>query len=159
MFYLRNNYEQPSINSVTLYINYQQIRFEKKYMLSLVFLLYLLSKNRPYFQTSKKNLINYRIRKGDIIGTKVSLRSSEFNKLADNYNTFNLKNSFEKLRKKKFFAKTQQEYINTFFKLSAKKIILSKFLNLSQKFNAVFSFSTKTPHRKRFLLNLYLNQN
>ena len=152
LFSHQNTFEQSFINEVQIHINFRQIAFEKKHMLSLLFLLFILSNQKPNFKYSKKNVILYRIQKGDVVGIFISLRKDSIK------NFFTLLEKLNLKPKMKFLLKIRP----TFYRQSVLQIRMptlfnNKKINWDNKIlNLIFFFETKSFQKQFFLLSNYL---
>jgi large subunit ribosomal protein L5 len=70
----QNSFEIPCITKICLNIGFGNTQIEKKDILKIYFLLKLLTNQEPKFTLSKKNNIILKIKKGSIVGCKVTLR-------------------------------------------------------------------------------------
>nr|YP_008475366.1 ribosomal protein L5 [Achlya hypogyna]AGS55479.1 ribosomal protein L5 [Achlya hypogyna] len=73
-FNLNNVFKIPTINKIILNIGLKNSNMEKKKMISIVLLLRLIVNQQVLNTKSKKNNIIFKIKKGDIMGCKVTLR-------------------------------------------------------------------------------------
>jgi large subunit ribosomal protein L5 len=71
---LKNIFQNPIINKIILNIGLKNSNMEKKKMISIILLLKLIVNQQILTTKSKKNNIVFKIKKGDIIGCKVTLR-------------------------------------------------------------------------------------
>lgn len=73
---LNNIFKIPKINKIILNIGLKNSNMEKKKMISIILLLRLIINQQVLNTKSKKNNIIFKIKKGDIIGCKITLRKN-----------------------------------------------------------------------------------
>jgi large subunit ribosomal protein L5 len=71
---LNNIFKIPKINKIVLNIGLKNSNVEKKKMISIILLLKLIMNQQVLNTKSKKNNIIFKIKKGDIMGCKITLR-------------------------------------------------------------------------------------
>lgn len=71
---LTNIFKIPKINKIILNIGLKNSNMEKKKMISIILLLRLIINQQVLNTKSKKNNIIFKIKKGDIMGCKITLR-------------------------------------------------------------------------------------
>ncbi|RHY03784.1 hypothetical protein DYB36_004906 [Aphanomyces astaci] len=71
---LNNIFKIPKINKIVLNIGLKNSNMEKKKMISIILLLRLIMNQQVLNTKSKKNNIIFKIKKGDIMGCKITLR-------------------------------------------------------------------------------------
>ena len=69
----KNIFEIPKINKICLNIGFKNSNKKKKKLTSIIVLLKLITNQQPIVTKSKKNNILLKIKKGSIIGCKVTL--------------------------------------------------------------------------------------
>jgi large subunit ribosomal protein L5 len=72
----KNIFEIPKINKICLNIGFKNSNIEKKKLTTIIVLLKLITNQQPVVTKSKKNNILLKIKKGSIIGCKVTLRKN-----------------------------------------------------------------------------------
>ena len=72
----KNIFEIPKINKICLNIGFKNSNIEKKKLTSIIVLLKLITNQQPIVTKSKKNNILLKIKKGSIIGCKITLRKN-----------------------------------------------------------------------------------
>jgi large subunit ribosomal protein L5 len=72
----KNIFEIPKITKICLNIGFKNANIEKKKLTNLIVLLKLITNQQPIVTQSKKNNILLKIKKGSIIGCKVTLRKN-----------------------------------------------------------------------------------
>jgi large subunit ribosomal protein L5 len=70
----KNIFKIPTLNTIILNIGLKNSNMEKKKMISILLLLKLITNQQILTTKSKKNNIIFKIKKGDIMGCKVTLR-------------------------------------------------------------------------------------
>lgn len=120
----KNIFQIPNINKITLNIGLKNSNIEKKKIISIIILLKLITNQAVLLTKSKKNKIILKIKKGNIVGCKITLRKN------------NLYNFLEKLiififpNLKKF--KIENIKNNTIFNFQIKNIL--QFFELEKEF-------------------------
>jgi len=156
-FNIKNNIK---INKISLHFSFKKIHFNKKNFLLFLFILELLTLQKPLLTKSKKNILVLKLRKGSITGSKVTLRQINLEDFLlklyiilpqlrialKNKN----KNSF--LKQRSFAFTIKELYIFTFLE----KYLQQEISNL----NCNFSLNTKLYQNIIFLYtSLYLPLN
>jgi len=77
--HFKNVFELPKINKICLNIGFKNSNIEKKKLTNIIALLKLITNQEPLPTKSKKNNIFLKIKKGSIIGCKVTLRKNNIN--------------------------------------------------------------------------------
>ncbi len=77
--HFKNVFELPKINKICLNIGFKNSNIEKKKLTNIIALLKLITNQEPLLTKSKKNNIFLKIKKGSIIGCKVTLRKNNIN--------------------------------------------------------------------------------
>jgi len=72
----KNIFEIPKITKICLNIGFKNANIEKKKLTNIIVLLKLITNQQPIVTQSKKNNILLKIKKGSIIGCKVTLRKN-----------------------------------------------------------------------------------
>ena len=75
---LKNIFKIPTLNTIILNIGLKNSNMEKKKMISILLLLKLITNQQILTTKSKKNNIIFKIKKGDIMGCKVTLRKKTY---------------------------------------------------------------------------------
>jgi large subunit ribosomal protein L5 len=70
----KNIFEIPKITKINLNIGFKNANIEKKKLTNIIVLLKLITNQQPFLTKSNKNNIILKIKKGSIIGCKVTLR-------------------------------------------------------------------------------------
>jgi large subunit ribosomal protein L5 len=74
-FNINNINSITKCNKIFLNFGFKEIKFEKKQMILYFFLLELISSQKCILTTSRKNLINLKIKRGSVTGCKVTLQN------------------------------------------------------------------------------------
>ena len=77
--HFKNVFELPKITKICLNIGFKNSNIEKKKLTNIIVLLKLITNQEPIVTKSKKNNIFLKIKKGSIIGCKVTLRKNNIN--------------------------------------------------------------------------------
>lgn len=75
----KNIFELPKLTKICLNIGFKNSNIEKKKLTNIIVLLKLITNQEPIVTKSKKNNIFFKIKKGSIIGCKVTLRKNNVN--------------------------------------------------------------------------------
>jgi len=75
-FNFNNIFKIPSINKIILNIGLKNSNVEKKKMIAIILLLKLITNQQAFLTKSKKNNIVFKIKKGAIMGCKITLRKN-----------------------------------------------------------------------------------
>lgn len=73
-FPIQNQYTKNFCAKISLNFGFKDIKFDKKQMILYFFLMELLTNQKCVLTTSRKNLINLKIKRGNIVGCKLTLR-------------------------------------------------------------------------------------
>lgn len=77
--HFKNVFELPKITKICLNIGFKNSNIEKKKLTNIIVLLKLITNQEPIVTKSKKNNLFLKIKKGSIIGCKVTLRKNNIN--------------------------------------------------------------------------------
>jgi large subunit ribosomal protein L5 len=77
--HFKNVFELPKMTKICLNIGFKNSNIEKKKLTNIIVLLKLITNQEPLPTKSKKNNIILKIKKGSIIGCKVTLRKNNIN--------------------------------------------------------------------------------
>ena len=153
-FNIINNLSQKKIIKISLNFGFKNIGFNKKQMVPFFMVLELISNQKCVVTRSRKNIINLKIKKGGIVGCKVTLRNKNlFNFLdtlilalprAENFKLFNLKN---KNKSNNFSTVLSDLFI--FHSLESVLVDYIKKLDIN------FIFNTVNNSEKKFLLTYF----
>jgi len=88
----KNIFEIPKINKICLNIGFKNSNIEKKKLTTIIVLLKLITNQQPVVTKSKKNNILLKIKKGSIIGCKVTLRKNNLYLFLEKFLIFILPN-------------------------------------------------------------------
>jgi large subunit ribosomal protein L5 len=152
-FNINNNLLQKKINKIVLNFGFKNIKFEKKKMILFFMILELITNQKCVLTSSKKNLIFFRIKKGSIVGCKVTIRNLSLYDFLDNLilalpRSENFEGFFFNLNSNKqnhFSTKIQDLFI--FYSLE------SELLSYIETLDITFSFNTFNDFEKIFLFN------
>jgi large subunit ribosomal protein L5 len=142
-FNIHNYYAKTFCKKISLNFGFKEIKFEKKQMILYFFLLELLTNQKCSLTFSRKNLINLKIKRGAVVGCKVTLTNKNlFNFLdlimlslprSEVFKGFLLKkNTF-----KNNTYSTQLKNLFIFYPLESDIINTVKTLDLTFKFNSL----------------------
>ena len=82
-FNIENINSITKCNKIFLNFGFKEIKFEKKQMILYFFLMELLTNQKCVLTTSRKNLINLKIKKGSVVGCKVTLQNKNLHDFLD----------------------------------------------------------------------------
>lgn len=83
-FPLKNIYQQPKLYKIILNFSFRPIDFNKKRALPFFLAMELLTNQKCVATLSKKNVLSWKLRKGSLVGCKVTLREKNLYEFLDN---------------------------------------------------------------------------
>ena len=82
-FHLDAKDNKTFCKKISLNFGFKEIKFEKKQMILYFFLMELLTNQKCVLTTYRKNLINLKIKKGSVVGCKVTLQNKNLHDFLD----------------------------------------------------------------------------
>lgn len=153
-FNLVNNLAQKHINKISLNFGFKQIKFNKKQMVPFFMILELISNQKCVVTTSRKNILNLKIKRGSITGCKVTLRKKNLYNFIDTLilslpRSENFKNFYfnKKIKSYSFSVKILDLFI--FHSIESELVDFIKSLDIN------FIFNTINNQEKIFLLTYF----
>lgn len=83
-FPIKNIYQQTNLSKVILNFSFKAIDFNKKRALPFFLAMELLTNQKCVATLSKKNVLSWKLRKGSLVGCKVTLRQKNLYEFLDN---------------------------------------------------------------------------
>lgn len=83
-FPLKNIYQEPKLYKIILNFSFKSIEFNKKRALPFFLAMELLTNQKCVATLSKKNVLAWKLRKGSLVGCKVTLREKNLFEFLDN---------------------------------------------------------------------------
>lgn len=150
-----NVMQQGKLNNVTLNLSFKEIDFDKKKVLPFFLALELMTGQKCVATLSSKNLISWKLRKGMLVGCKVTLRN---NIMEDFFDTLLLvlprMNLFKGISEKELHKKKNVNFFSIVLKelffFFTFESILGTTSNV-QEININIMFSTKIIEEKLFM--------
>ena len=102
-FNFKNVFEIPKITKICLNIGFKDANINKKKLINIILLLKLITNQTPLLTQSKKNDIFLKIKKGSIIGCKITLRKKNTLIFLEKFLIF----IFPNLTKKQIYLKNE----------------------------------------------------
>jgi large subunit ribosomal protein L5 len=148
--HFKNLFELPKITKICLNIGFKNSNIEKKKLTNIIVLLKLITNQEPIPTKSKKNNIFLKIKKGSIIGCKVTLRKNNLNIFLEKLLFFILPtiNNIKLHRTNKNILNFQIKYVLHFFELK------TEFLKFKEIPPIDISIHSNTENNKNFFLLL-----
>ena len=88
----KNIFEITKIIKICLNIGFKNSNIEKKKLINMIVLLKLITNQEPFLTKSRKNNILFKIKKGSIVGCKITLRKKNIYVFLENFYLFILPN-------------------------------------------------------------------
>lgn len=76
-FSYKTFFQVPDLNKIILHLSFQKDKYYKNKLISIYLLLYILTNQQPVLTKSSVNNLMLKVKKGDIIGCKVTLRKQQ----------------------------------------------------------------------------------
>lgn len=149
----KNSFQIPKIKKISINLSSTNLAFEKKKIIPFLLLLELISGQKGTINISKKNKINLKIKKGMVMGCKVTLNESNSYKFLENLILF----IFPNINNFKGFSLNKKSATELSFKIDNVLNFLeleNEFLNFSKmpKLDLTLHIKTQTIEETNCLL-------
>lgn len=153
----KNIFQINKINKINLNIGFKNSNIEKKKLINILLLLKLITNQQPFPTKSKKNNINLKIKKGNIVGCIITLRKRQIYFFLEKIFLFILSRNLNKVYKfnNKNILNFRIQNILNFFELE------TEFIKFKEIPSVNISIHTNSKNNKElfFFLNTLLNIN
>lgn len=147
-----HNLKVNRCKGIILNFGFKDVAFEKKYMISFFFFLELISGQKCVVTQSRKNLIQFKIKKGSITGCKVTLRRQAlYNFLETLLISLPRLETFEGF-KFKLLSKKKNSFSTKIRNLFVFYILETEMNSFIKYFDITFNFQTMNDLEKIFFL-------